>query len=77
MKNALNSRYKERIEFEYDIVVAIAKDNATPRHVQVETKLKSLLGVDVPVQLNFDFTKDMIFKGDFQLDFNLKIRWIY
>lgn len=52
LQPAIKARYKERIEFEYDLIVAIAKDNATKNHVAVEDALKAELGREIPVTVD-------------------------
>jgi hypothetical protein len=59
LEPAIVSRYKERIEFEYDLIVAIAKDNASAGHLAVEENLTQKLGLSSKIQIETDlaFTK--------------------
>jgi len=54
LDEAVESRYKERIEFEYDLIVAIAKDNATASFNAVQEQLNEHVNGSVPIRVEID-----------------------
>jgi len=64
LKFAVSSRYKERIEFIYDMIIPIAKSNSSQRHDQVEAVVKQKLGKAIPIDIDITpFAKDDAFRG--------------
>jgi len=56
-------RYKEKIEFAYDLVVAIAADNAVPLHEDLQASIAAPLGRPFPLAIPLDFTKTDVFRA--------------
>lgn len=69
LEAACSSRYKERIEFEYDLIVAIAKDNAIGDLRNVEDQIEKLLSKKIPIHVELDnFTQLDIFRSKIPSD---------
>ena len=49
--NSVKTRYKERIEFIFDLIVAIAKDNAEGNVKAIESELEKVFGKKLPVNI--------------------------
>ena len=63
LQKSLVSRYKERIEFEYDLIVAIAKDNAISTLKSIEEKLKDTVNTSIPIEVELEsFTRVNTFR---------------
>jgi len=62
LKQVIVSRYKERIELEYDVIVAIAKDNASGTFNNVREQIESIIGIPFPMTVILDnFTRTQVF----------------
>ena len=66
---AIQSRYKERIEFEYDLIVAIAKDNAMEVHQRVEKSIEQYTKQNIPILVDLaSFTPLDVFRSKIPSD---------
>jgi hypothetical protein len=64
LSHALTDRFKERIELKYDVIVAIAEDNAKALHNSTTQTLKEATGQDVPYGYHLkSFTDETRFKA--------------
>ena len=64
LQHAIKDRFKERIELKYDVIVAIAEDNAKALHNSITQHLKEATGQDIPFVYHLkSFTDEERFKA--------------